>query len=144
MRYTSVDARSSLLFKMDRDSALIDTEICRYTLKRKKVVANETFLKHGKYSRTNLAMDLSQKRDNKSLLSRSAQRIIGKLTMISRKRVKRKSQLQKLFTVQKPRANHKERIKIEISIQSHRTWRLRCEQILVENIVQKLGLKGGC
>ena len=45
------------------DSDFMDTEICRYTLKRKKVVTNETFLNHGRYSRTNLAMDLSQKRE---------------------------------------------------------------------------------
>ena len=61
--------------------------------------------------------------------------------MISRKRVKRKSQLQKLFTVRKPRANHKERTKIEISIQSHRTWRLCCKQILWGKYSSKTRIK---
>ena len=49
-----------------------DTEVCPYTLQKKKVITQEAFLKHGRQSRSNLALDLTYLNNEKKVsLSRS-------------------------------------------------------------------------
>ena len=49
-----------------------DTEVCQYTLQKKIVITQEAFLKHGRQSRSNLALDLTYLNNEKKVsLSRS-------------------------------------------------------------------------